>query len=499
MKFEIFTPTVIHELGNRSSQEDSVFPALGAAADTDRLFLVCDGMGGHARGEVASANVIDAMTEWIGQRTPPSGIVTDGNIEDALQSAHQRLDSLDDGAENKMGTTLVLVCLHRGGVLMGHVGDSRIYHIRPSQHKILYKSIDHSLVYDLYRNGVISYEEMATSPQRNVITRAIMPGEENNDKIDITHTTDVLPGDYFYLCSDGMLEQMTDEELLDVLCDHSTDVMKADALRSRTKDNKDNHTALLIKIKNVIVEPGDENLQADENCSPYNEVAAHTVDAVNAGPRTSPIVAMSDEDAVASQPGRGKAPAPAANNSITHSTKSCGRKKGVNKLLLLLVIFLLALVTGAVVYYLLNKNSGDNDYDDDNVSQAIEKNDSTKHGRDASKVADDERASVNAPIEYPRRNNSNNSTTQKKVKAKPVKDRADDGDRQIIPDNPPPTDTKTEEKNPQKDNKLKDLLKPKNRQNQSQKLEDNIVRPRPNKQPPQNETHPQPRENERVE
>ena len=364
MKFEIFTPTVIHELGQRENQEDSVFPAKGAAAEADRLFLVCDGMGGHAKGEVASANVIDAMTAWIRQRTLPDGTVTDGIIEDALQSAHNRLDTLDDGAENKMGTTLTMVCLHRGGVAMGHVGDSRIYHIRPSQRTILYKSIDHSLVYQLYKAGVISYEEMETSPQRNVITRAIMPGEENKDRIDIAHTTNVQPGDYFYLCSDGMLEEMSDDQLLDVLCANSSDVMKAGTLVSMTEGNKDNHTALLIKIKDVIAEPRDENLLNDEHVSPFNEMATAQQSATST---TQPITRRPESEDYADEILLQAAP-PAHNKS----TKKGGNK--TNKLLLLLVILLLALVAGFVVYFLLNKDKGDNsDRDDNSDAQKIEK------------------------------------------------------------------------------------------------------------------------------
>lgn len=487
MKFEIFTPIVIHELGHRSNQEDSVFPARGAAADTDRLFLVCDGMGGHAKGEVASTNVIDSVTAWIKQRTLPSGIVTDGIIGDALQSAHQRLDSLDDGAENKMGTTLTMVCLHRGGVAMGHVGDSRIYHIRPSQHKILYKSIDHSLVYDLYRNGIISYEDMATSPQRNVITRAIMPGDENNDKIDITHTTNVLPGDYFYLCSDGMLEQMTDDQLLNVLCSDSSDMMKASALVSMTEGNKDNHTALLIKIKNVIVEPGDENLLNDEQSSPYNEVASKLVSAGNVDDRTSPSVTMSENAAAA----QSRAAVPAPPDSTMHSTKSEINKKGVNRLLLLLVILLLALVAGGIVYFLLNKNSSNvTDADDDTVT-SIEKSDHPKsngeYTREADYGDDEEEGHVGTPIKNTRHNNpynANNSSNKGREETKPTKTSTDNGNKQISPDIQIPTNNKTEEKT-QNDISFKDRLKPKNGQNKSQKLQDNITNQEGNQRPPQ--------------
>ena len=419
MKFEVFTPTVIHELGQRNNQEDSVFPAKGAAADTDRLFLVCDGMGGHAKGEVASANVIDAMTAWIKQRTLPNGVVTDSIIEGALQSAHQRLNTLDDGSDNKMGTTLTMVCLHSGGVAMAHVGDSRIYHIRPSHRKILYKSIDHSLVYDLYRAGAIKYEEMATSPQRNVITRAVMPGEQNYDKVDIAHTTNVLPGDYFYLCSDGMLEEMTDEQLVEVLCSETSDVMKAATLVSMTQGNKDNHTALLIKIKNVIAEPGDEKLPNDEHVSAYNEVvvplkAGNTMAPAPNQPTPPPYVA----------------PAPQAAASAVNNTapRSDGDKKGVNKLLLLLVILLFAIVVGCTVYFLTNRDQGSSDEESSEASteMVVSNDEEVVVGEtDKEDVRRDEnraRRQTNNKTQQPKlpvRNDRNNKDVQTKQKEEP--------------------------------------------------------------------------------
>ena len=76
-----------------------------------------------------------------------------------------------------MGTTLTLLYFACNGVTAAHIGDSRIYHIRPNV-GLLYQSRDHSLVYDLFQAGEISYEEMATFPQKNVITRAMSPGEE---------------------------------------------------------------------------------------------------------------------------------------------------------------------------------------------------------------------------------------------------------------------------------------------------------------------------------
>jgi len=360
MKFEIFTPIVIHELGQRDNQEDSVYPQLGSATDADRLFLVCDGMGGHEKGEVASVNVVDVMSTWIEQRTPHNGIVSDGLIKEALQHAYQRLDSLDNGAENKMGTTLTLVSLHRGGVAMAHIGDSRIYHVRPSQQEILYKSIDHSLVYELYRSGAITYDEMATSPHRNVITRAIMPGEENKDEIDIAHTTNVQPGDYFFLCSDGMLEEMTDDQLLNVLCQESSDVMKASTLVSMTDGNKDNHTALLIKIKTVVAESGDENLPNDEDISSYNEMASMlpVVDEANVvtEPVKHDVPPRYEGVPKVSTPKVSKPQMAAPQRTNAAKTSRSSKSGGINKTLLALVIILLLIVVAGAAYFLLNKN-----------------------------------------------------------------------------------------------------------------------------------------------
>ncbi|MBQ9585073.1 MAG: serine/threonine-protein phosphatase [Muribaculaceae bacterium] len=273
MKFDIFSPVALNELGQRDNQEDNIFPALGAITSNDRLFLVCDGMGGHEKGEVASATVSNAVSKWINDHISSDGMLDDEIVVEAIKYARKQLDELDDGSVRKMGTTLTMVCLHNGGVTMGHIGDSRIYHIRPSQRRVLYKTIDHSLVYDLFMAGDISYEDMATSNRRNVITRALMPGEDNDVNIDLAHTTDVLPGDYFYLCSDGMLEQMSDSELISLLASDVTDESKIEQLRAATMGNKDNHSAILIKIKGVSNEVGDDQLINDEKTSHYNEVS----------------------------------------------------------------------------------------------------------------------------------------------------------------------------------------------------------------------------------
>lgn len=268
MKIEIYQPQAIWELGQRNNQEDSIFPAFGEATDDDRLFILCDGMGGHEHGEVASQTVCKAMSDTLLSLSKQS--FTDDDLLDALQTAYRQLDCLDNSHLRKMGTTLCLLYFHQGGLTAAHIGDSRIYHIRPKENRILYQSRDHSLVYDLYQAGEISYEEMRTSPQKNIITRAIQPGEESRVRPAIVHIADIQPGDYFYICSDGMLEQMDNDELCRLLSADGSDEKKRMQLIAATSDNKDNHSACLIHIKEVMREAGDNMLLDDEQTSKDN-------------------------------------------------------------------------------------------------------------------------------------------------------------------------------------------------------------------------------------
>ena len=268
MKIEIYQPQAIWELGQRDNQEDSIFPMFGKATDDDRLFILCDGMGGHEHGEVASQTVCKAMSDTLLSLSKQS--FTDDDLLDALQVAYRQLDSLDNSHLKKMGTTLCLLYFHSGGVTAAHIGDSRIYHVRPKENRILYQSRDHSLVYDLYQAGEISYEEMHTSPQKNIITRAIQPGEENRVRPAIVHIADIQPGDYFYICSDGMLELMSNDELCSLLSADGSDEKKRMQLIAATSDNKDNHSAYLIHIKEVVSEAGDDLLLDDEQTSKNN-------------------------------------------------------------------------------------------------------------------------------------------------------------------------------------------------------------------------------------
>lgn len=270
MKIAIRQPQAIYELGQRDNQEDSIWPLQGQATDQDFFFILCDGMGGHEHGEVASRIVNQSLAQYLRDHVNPEEIVSDQVLGEALEAAYQALDQADDETAKKMGTTLCLLLFHRGGLTTMHIGDSRIYHVRPSAKKLLYQSKDHSLVYDLYQAGEISYEEMATSPQKNIITRAMQPGKDNRCKPSVVHITDLRPGDYLYICSDGMLEQMDNDALCQLFSSQDSDEAKRQQLIEATKGNKDNHSAYFVGIASVSSGEGDESLLDDEQTSKDN-------------------------------------------------------------------------------------------------------------------------------------------------------------------------------------------------------------------------------------
>lgn len=269
MIIKIHQPHCIQELGSRSNQEDSVYPLDGSATNQDRFFILCDGMGGHEHGEVASQTVCHALSDYINNHWD-GGYFSDDLLYDALQATICQINKLDDDSVRKPGTTMTFLCLHRGGVLVAHIGDSRIYHIRPSKQCILYKSRDHSLVYDLFLAGEITQEEMTTYNKKNVLTRAILPNMDREPKADIAHITDIQAGDYFILCTDGLLEKMSDQELIDLFTKNSSNEEKCQDLFQMTQENADNHSAYIIQIRDIEAEDGDEQLINDEAITKSN-------------------------------------------------------------------------------------------------------------------------------------------------------------------------------------------------------------------------------------
>lgn len=273
MKINIYQPNTIFELGSRSNQEDCIVPLHGTSTATHRVFILCDGMGGHERGEVASQTVCQTLCELLTPVVEADEILTDEYLNDAVNKAVAKLNGKDGTTEKKMGTTLTLLVFHKGGCTAAHIGDSRIYHLRPQTNEILYKSRDHSLVYELFQCGEITFDEMKTSSRRNIITRAIQAGLSPDDvHADIVHITDIRAGDYFYLCSDGMLENMDDDDILATFSADGSNREKVDSLVRRTMHNKDNHSAIVVQVEEILSGTLYESFCDNESIVPFNAV-----------------------------------------------------------------------------------------------------------------------------------------------------------------------------------------------------------------------------------
>ena len=250
MKIQV-TARSIYELGQRSNQEDSIYPFFSKEPTKGDLFILCDGMGGHESGEVASQTVCQAMSNYVKAHPRSDGYFDEKDFDKALDAAYDALDAKDTEVEKKMGTTLTFVKFHAGGCFVAHIGDSRIYHIRPATKSILHVTRDHSLVNDLISLGELTPEQAKTSKQKNIITRAMQPHQDRRVQADCVNLTDLQEGDYVYMCSDGMLEVSEDAEIVNILSMQRSDAEKIDILKGATSENRDNHSAHLIHILSV--------------------------------------------------------------------------------------------------------------------------------------------------------------------------------------------------------------------------------------------------------
>jgi protein phosphatase len=188
----------------RTSNEDSY-----AVSAKHRLFLVADGMGGHAAGEVASQIAASTVEEIVALR---SG--SERDPQEALRLAVEEANSrIYEAARIKrefagMGSTLTVLAFRDDHYYIAHVGDSRAYLLRQGVLDQLTR--DHSLVWQLLESGVLRKDELASHPQKNLITRSI--GPHPNVEVDLERG-EAREGDVFLLCSDGLTDVVSDENI----------------------------------------------------------------------------------------------------------------------------------------------------------------------------------------------------------------------------------------------------------------------------------------------
>src|SRR5438105_964892 len=189
------------------------------------IFVVCDGMGGQAAGEVASKIAVDTVIAYFREETGKSnsriigrqfeGVSRRANdLANSIQLANQLIHekASENPAQAGMGSTVVAVCVEESIFSVAHVGDSRVYLVR--QGVIQQLTNDHSLVTEQVRRGLISSDESQASDMQNIILRAL--GTEESVEPDLADH-EALAGDLVLLCSDGLTKQMPDAQILDVI------------------------------------------------------------------------------------------------------------------------------------------------------------------------------------------------------------------------------------------------------------------------------------------
>lgn len=200
------------DIGRRRSSNQDAKAVLTATPQQFRsrgwLFMVADGMGAHAAGELASAMAADRVPRIYAQRcefSPPLA------LRRSLEQVNAEINAKgESGFEFKgMGTTCTTLVLLPRGAIIGHIGDSRCYRIRGRTIEQL--SRDHSLVWELETAGGMSREQAADAAPKNIITRSM--GPHPHVDVDLEGPFPVSAGDTFLLCSDGLSGQVTDEEI----------------------------------------------------------------------------------------------------------------------------------------------------------------------------------------------------------------------------------------------------------------------------------------------
>ena len=220
------------------------------------IFVVCDGMGGHAAGEVASQIAVDTILAYFRERAPnveDNALLDDAPVGARLlaEAVKKANDAILDYAEahkntTGMGTTLVAARFFDGVCSIAHVGDSRIYLFREGQ--LLQLTEDHSLVMEQVRRGMLTLEEARSSSVQNIITRAL--GTEEGTLPDLGEFP-AQDGDVVLLTTDGVLRHIADQEMSAILLQLPSLEAACQTLIDAANEGggEDNATCVLVRVR----------------------------------------------------------------------------------------------------------------------------------------------------------------------------------------------------------------------------------------------------------
>jgi serine/threonine protein phosphatase PrpC len=251
-----------HEIQGHRKQSTLMLVNWGAATDTgtlrvqnedsflaqDGMFVVADGMGGHNAGEVASAMAIKMLGD-----AQKAGVTDANQLSEVIKQINKAIfqASADQTDQRGMGTTLTALALTPSNrnsevsVSVANIGDSRTYLLRNGEFRQV--SVDHSYVQELVSEGLITKEEARTHARRNIVTRAL--GIEPNVAVD-TWTLPLINGDRYILCSDGLVDEVTDEAIEQCVKQPISPQKLADQLVVIANQNggRDNITVVVVDV-----------------------------------------------------------------------------------------------------------------------------------------------------------------------------------------------------------------------------------------------------------
>jgi protein phosphatase len=227
------------------------------------IFVVCDGMGGHAAGEIASQIAVDTVLQFF--REHPPGAEDNAYFDDAplgarllaeaVKKANETILSYADEHKSTsgMGTTLVAARFANGVFSIANVGDSRIYLLREGQ--LLQLTEDHSLVMEQVRRGLMTPDQAKRSSAQNIITRAL--GTDESTLPDLAEFP-AQSGDILLLTSDGLLRHLEDPDIREVLLQLPSLQAACSTLLDAANEGggEDNITCVLIRVRNRAPKPG---------------------------------------------------------------------------------------------------------------------------------------------------------------------------------------------------------------------------------------------------
>jgi protein phosphatase len=231
----------------RAGNEDSLY---ADATSSRGLFIVADGMGGHAAGEVASAMAVQIVARELAVVPASDTPGAAERMHEALRTANRVIyDRTTREAEKQgMGTTASVLLLSDAGYLIGQVGDSRVYRLREGEFRQLTR--DHSYVQEQIDAGYLTPEQARYHPYSNVITRCVGANEDVTPEV---FSGELRPGDVFLVASDGLTGMVEDRRLQQLLASRAAPARVVDALiaEANGRGGLDNITAIIVQVHAV--------------------------------------------------------------------------------------------------------------------------------------------------------------------------------------------------------------------------------------------------------